>query len=229
MMNKILIILGLLVINVSCVNAADLSVEQAIQQKISDIGTQLLNTNKIDKRVVFVYSDLDKQKILDVDKAIPSGQVIVYRNIYRAIEDDNELAAALAREIIVAVKSQKGVCGGTLTALQIKAAPKKYEIVGDKRAVDYMVKAGYNPVALITYINKTVPQKRHDFISNKNLASRRLAIIYEYIYTKYPYYLANNEYINNKHYQNFLLNSVSNRRLLEEKIQSGSTKKIHYE
>ena len=93
-MNKILIILGLLVINVSCVNAADLSVEQAIQQKISDIGAQLLNTNKIDKRVVFVYSDLDKQKFLDVDKAIPSGQVIVYRNIYKAIEDDNKLAAA---------------------------------------------------------------------------------------------------------------------------------------
>ena len=92
-----------------------------------------------------------------------------------------------------------------------------------------MVKAGFNPLGLITYINKTVPQKRHDLISNKNLASKRLAIVYEYIYTKYPYYLKNNEYINNKHYQNFLLTSQNNRRLLEEKMQSGSKKTLNYE
>ena len=56
---------------------------------------------------------------------------------------------------------------------RIKAAPKKFEIVADKIAVDYMVKAGYNPIALITFIQKTVPQKRYDTISTKNLTSKR--------------------------------------------------------
>ncbi len=56
-----------------------------------------------------------------------------------------------------------------------------------------------------------------------------MAIVYEYIYNNYPYYLANNPYINNINYQNFLLNSVANRAKLKEKIQTGSTKRIKYD
>ena len=80
-----------------------------------------------------------------------------------------------------------------------------------------MVKAGYNPIALITFIQKTVPQKRYDTISTKNLTSKRLAHIYEYIYTKYPYY------------QNFLLTSQNNRRMLEEKVKNNSREILKYE
>ncbi len=200
-----------------------------IQNRIDNVGTNILNANKIENRIIFVYSQEEKQNILDMDTMLESGQVIIYKNIYKSIDDDNELAAGLARGIVTASKSFDGIWGGTLTALQIKVSPKKFEIVADKCAVDYMVRAGYNPIALIIYINKTAPQKRHDLLSNKNLASKRLAIIYEYIYTKYPYFLANNEYINNKYYQNFLLTSIYNRKLLEEKIKTGSIKKLKYE
>ena len=92
-----------------------------------------------------------------------------------------------------------------------------------------MVKAGYNPIALITFINKAFPQHYQDVISNKNLTSKRLAVIYEYIYTKYPYYLANNEYFENPHYQNFLLNSAYNRKLLETKVKNKSRENLKYE
>lgn len=128
----------------------------------------------------------------------------MYQDYYRQIADDNELAAYLAREISNASRTFDGIGNGWLTAVQIKAAPKKFETVADKRAVDFMVKAGYNPIALITFINKAFPQQYQDFISNKNLTSKRLALIYEYIYTKYPYFLANNEYLENPNYQNFL-------------------------
>ena len=71
---------------------------------------------------------------------------------------------------------------------------------------------------------------KEDVISAlQNLASKRLAIIYEYIYTKYPYFLANNAYIENEHYQNFLLSSQENRRMLQEKIKTGSKKELKYE
>lgn len=203
--------------------------EQQIQQRINDIGYNILNSNQINNRVVFIYSEDEKQSILDLDKALASGQVIVYQPVYKASETEDELAAGIARGITLAERSQKGFWGGTLSALQMRAAPKKYEIVADKIAVDYMVRAGYNPVGLIIYINKTTPQKRHDLISNKNLASKRLAIVYEYIYTKYPYFLANNPYLNNKYYQNFLLTSENNRKLLEEKVKTGSNKTLHYE
>ena len=39
---------------------------------------------------------------------------------------------------------------------------KKYEEKADKRAVDYMVKAGYNPVAYITVGNKIFNRERYD-------------------------------------------------------------------
>lgn len=203
--------------------------EQSIQNRINEIGTQILNANKIGGRIIFVYDKDAKDTILKMDTTVTSRQSVMFREYYKFISDDNELAAYLAREISNAQRTFDGIGNGWLTAVQIKAAPKKFEMVADKRAVDYMVKAGYNPLALITFINKAFPQHYQDLISNKNLTSKRLAHIYEYIYTKYPYFITNNEYLQNPYYQNFLLNSVENRRLLEEKIKSGSKEKLKYE
>ena len=202
---------------------------QTIQSRIDDCGSKILNSNKIEKRVVFVYSDADKSGLLEVDKDLTRRQVVVYAGKYKFVDSEDELAAVLSREIAIAARTYDGIFNGSLRALQIKAAPKKFEIVADKTAVDYMVKAGYNPLGLITYIQKTSPQRRFDMISNKNLTSKRLAMIYEYIYTKYPYFLVNNTYLDNVHYQNFLLTSVENRRLLHEKIKNHSKGKVKYE
>ena len=133
------------------------------------------------------------------------------------------------RGIVTAQRSYMGAMNGYSSAVKIKAAPKKFEMVSDKIAVDYMVKAGFNPLGLITLIHKSCPQKRFDRFSNKNLTSKRLAVIYEYIYTKYPYFLANNTYLENEHYQNFLLTSQHNRKLLYEKIKTGSKEELNYE
>ena len=135
----------------------------------------------------------------------------------------------MARDIALAQRTYNGVFRGFLRTVQIKAAPKKFEIIADKTAVDYMVKAGYNPLALITYMQKTDPQRRYMPFGTKNLVSVRQAIIYEYIYTKYPYFLVENAYIDNPHYQNFLLTSIENRKLLEQKIKTGSIKELKYE
>ena len=202
---------------------------QTIQSRIDDCGSKILNSNKIEKRVVFVYSDADKSGLLEVDKDLTRRQVVVYAGKYKFVDSEDELAAVLSREIAIAARTYDGMFNGSLRALQIKAAPKKFEIVADKIAVDYMVKAGYNPLGLITYIQKTSPQRRFDMISNKNLTSKRLAMIYEYIYMKYPYFLVNNTYLDNVHYQNFLLTSVENRRLLHEKIKNHSKGKVKYE
>lgn len=202
---------------------------QSIQQRIDDIGSKILNANSIEQKVVFVCTEQDKKSKLKIESTLTDRQVIVYQNDYKFIDSDDELAAFLSRGILYAMKSYRGAFNGYLSALQIKAAPKKFEIVADKRAVDFMVKAGYNPLGLITFIQKSEPQKRFDKVGTKNLASKRLAIIYEYIYTKYPYYLQNNTYLKNEHYQNFLLTSESNRQLLLQKIKSGSKKELNYE
>ena len=198
-----------------------------IQTRISEIGYKILNANKIEKRMAFVYNKKDK-----LFKGVPEltkRQIIIYEKSIQFASTDEEIAAYLAREICKTVQSYTGAFRGFVTSAQIKAAPKKYEIFFDKIAVDYLVMAGYNPLALITFINKSYPQKRYDLISTHNLTSKRLANIYEYIYTKYPYYLKHNEYLTNEAYQNFLLTSLENRSKLHEKIKSGSKEKIKYE
>jgi predicted Zn-dependent protease len=95
--------------------------------------------------------------------------------------------------------------------------------------VDFLVTAGYNPLALITFLHKSEPQKRFDRFSAHNLTSKRLANIYEYIYKRYPSYLVNNEYINDETYQHFLLSSVENRRKLYKHISTKSKGKVDYE
>lgn len=200
-----------------------------IQSRINDIGTNLLNCGKVQKRVVFAYNELDKKRLLDMYRELTSRQVVIYGKAYENTEDDNELAAMLAREISYIVKSYHGMWGGRIDSMQIMLGSKKFEIVADKRAVDYMVKAGYNPLGLITYINKTCPQKRSDRISRHNLTSKRLAQIYEYITYKYPEFLDDGEYEDNKYFQNFLLTSLKNRSMLNEKIRTKSTKELKYE
>lgn len=226
-MKKILLLLSFLFFTQPVF--AILSEENAIQTRIDSVGVNLLNNNKIQKRIVFTYDKATKKKALSLDKTLTKRQVIIYDGLYQNIQTDDELAAMLAREISIAVKSYSGMWGGAIDTAQTALGSKKFETVADKRAVDYMVKAGYNPLALIVFINKTCPQRRQDRFGRHNLTSKRLARIYEYITYKYPEYLENNSYVQNKYYQNFLLNSVENRKKLEEKIRTNSSEEIKYE
>ena len=207
-------------------NEENLAQKNSIQTRIDKTGTKILNANKLNKRVVFTYDNESKEGVLNSTKTLTKRQVIIYGETYKYIETDDELAAYIAREIPAAIRSYEGLGDGWLSSIKIKAAPKKYELVFDKMAVDYMVKAGYNPIGLIILINKTCPQARQDKFSSKNLASKRLAHIYERIYTKYPYFLRNNSYLYNDYYQNFLLTSQENRKKLEEKIKAKDLKQV---
>ncbi len=198
-----------------------------IQNRISEIGLKLLNANKIDKRIVFAYTKDDK--LIKGEPSLTKRQIVIYKEGLKYVTDDNELAGMLSREICKALESYLGPVRGFVGSAQIKAAPKKYEIFFDKRAVDLMVMAGYNPIGLITYINKSAPQKRYDIFSSHNLTSKRLAYIYEYIYTKYPIFLKENEYINTQAYQNFLLTSMENRKKFQDKTEKGYKNELKYE
>ena len=215
---------------VFAVDDKDLIEQNSIQTRINNVGTKILNSKKLEKRVTFAYDENGKKSLLKEDKAITKRQVVVFGEAYKNIETDDELAAYIAREIPAAIRSYEGLGDGWLSSIKMKAAPKKYELVFDKLAVDYMVKAGYNPLGLITFINKTCPQARQDKFSGSNLTSKRLAYIYERIYTQYPTYLVKNTYINNECYQNFLLTSQENRKKVAEKAKSPmTTKDLKYE
>lgn len=200
-----------------------------VQNYIDSVGYSLLTSNKIDKRMVFVYSEQDKKSYDLTDKTLSRRQILVYQNLIRHVADKNELAACLAVDVAKATLSYDGFARGLVTAVQMKSAPKKYQLLYDKLAVDLMVGAGYNPVAMITYLNKVGDQKRFAFAFTNNKTSVRLANIYEYVYTKYPQYLAKNSYLETDTYQHFLLSSENNRRKFQEKIKNNSKKRLKYE
>lgn len=231
-MKKILLLIYSLffILPVFANNESTLIEENSIYTQINNIGTKILNSNKIEKRIIFVYDKRSKLEVLKNTDSLTKRQIVLYQDYYKFIETDDELAAYIAREIPVALRSYDGIASGWLSSIKIKAAPKKYELVFDKFAIDYMVKAGYNPIGLITFINKSCPQKRQDTFSSNNLTSKRLAHIYEYIFINHPSFLAKNTYIENEYYQNFLLTSQENRRKLQEKIESQNwNKRIKYE
>ena len=198
-----------------------------IQKRINSIGFEILNANKIDNHITFLYDP--KDKLIKGVSTLTKRQIAFYDKYIFSLENDDEIAAMLAEQISNADRTFQDGLGSFASMVQIKLAPKKFEILADKRAVDYMVKAGYNPIGLITFINKTYPQAKQEFVSGHNLTSKRLMYIYEKIAISYPQYLVNNEYQDNPYYQNFLLNSIENRQKLKEKIRTHSIKVIKYD
>lgn len=229
-MKKIITLAALLFLLCSNVYAATSEIingdsVQKIQNRIDKIGFRLLNYNGIEKRTVF---DFDTRNNKNAYSRSTDRQIVLYRGLYNRLESDDEIAAVLAHEISHSVDSYNGIFRGVFTSWSYAFAPKKYEYKADKKAVDYLVNAGYNPVSLIVVMNKAFPQGRYDWYSTHPLTSRRMMEIYEYIYKKYPEYLANNVYKENIYYQNFLLTSKENRAKFQKKIESNSKRSVNY-
>lgn len=201
--------------------------DKEIQNHITEIGYKLLNASKVDVRMAFVYKG--KSGKFKKDPSLSKRQIYIYDDTLTFAKNDAELAAYIARQICKTAESYNSIFNGKLSSIQVKSAPKKYEIFFDKRAIDFLVVAGYNPLALITFLHKSEPQRRFDKISAHNKISKRLAYIYEYIYMKYPSFLVNNEYLNDETYQHFLLSSIENRRKLYKKLSTRYKGKVDYE
>ena len=228
-MKKILLLFIFLCLqNVVFASNADLiSNEQItkIQRHIDEVGFNLLNSNGIEQRTVF---NLNTKRIKNAASHTNDGEIVIYRDLYNRLSSVDELAFVLGHEISHSVDSYEGIFRGYFSYFTQSFSPKKYEYKADKRAVDYMVQAGYNPVAGIIVMNKCFGQNRYDWYSTHPLTSRRMMEMYEYIYKKYPEYLANNSYKNNLYYQNFLLTSKENRAKFQKKIQSNSKASLKY-
>ena len=222
------LIIFILISVVQPVFAWDVKTTDELQTRMNSVGFRILNTNRIEKR--FTFMAINRVYTRDFWSDVSSVNRIVWIKpvVIPYIDSDDELAAILSHSLAHGTDTYDGVLRGYVSILNYWVAPNKYDMKADKTAVDYMVNAGYNPLALITIMNKIGKQYRYDIFSNHTLVSRRMMMIYEYIYTKYPSILVDNEYKDNIYYQNFLLTSRNNRMKLLEKVKSGSTKKVNY-
>ena len=208
--------------------AWDVKTTDDLQTRMNSVGFRILNSNRIDKRFTFMAINRVYTRDFWTDVSSVNRTIWVKPVVIPYIDSDDELAAVLSHSIAHGVDSYEGVLRGYISILNYWVAPNKYDLKADKMAVDYMVNADYNPLALITILNKIGKQYRYDVLSNHTLVSRRMMLIYEYIYTKYPHILVENEYKDNLYYQNFLLISRDNRMKLLNKIQTNSKSKIKY-
>ena len=227
-MRKIIFVLVLLVGMMLPTFAWDVETEAQLQKRMNEVGFNILNSNRIEKRMIFMVINRVYTRDRWADVSSVNRTVWIKPTILPYIDSDDELAGILAHQISHGVDTYDGLLRGYLSILSYWVAPNKYDLLADKRAVDYMVNAGYNPLAYIVILNKIMQQYRYDIFSNHTLVTRRMMLIYEYIYHKYPYILADNEYKDNIYYQNFLLVSRNNRLKLQGKLESGSSKKINY-
>ena len=221
-MKKIILSLALMIALIPCTNAYSyeseiISVDRLtkINKRIDEIGFRILNSNGIEKRTTFNYST---KKVKNAYSKHSNREIVMFEGLYIKLSSDDEIAAILAHEISHSVDSYQGILRGYFSNLSYYLSPKKYELKADKRAVDYLVNAGYNPVAIIVTLNKIAPQTRYEWCSTHPLTSRRLEDIYEYIYKKYPEYLVNNVYKENPYYQNFLLTSKQARAKFQNRV-----------
>lgn len=156
------------------------------EQKLYEVGSRILNRNNTPKRVTF-YLNKSPLKSINAYTSYSDKGVYVYPELLNYIDNDDELAAILSHEIAHAMDYYDGF--GKLIVMKFNS--KAYEYKADEKGIDYMVKAGYNPIAMITVMNKIGGESIFDWgtFTTHPKTSARLMKDYEYIYKKYPSYL----------------------------------------
>ena len=208
-MKKILVLLGVLLIG-SCSFAEEILVIKNVnmsnfwrkkgidEEKVLQVGQRIMISNRIPKRVpIFVDSHKDT---INAYSSTYDKRVTIYAGMFLYMDNDDELAYILSHEIAHSVEAY----GGMIKYLAINANSKKYEQKADLNGIDYMVKAGYDPIAAITMGNKIFgePVREWGFTYTHPKGSKRLLDMYKYIYVKYPQYL-NSPYTQTASYKNF--------------------------
>ena len=221
-MKKFILCLMLFVMGANISFGADVMVNFSdtikYHKKIMEIGFRILNSNEIEHRMTFYY---DPGKTVNAYANGSNKQIVLYRGLRPYFDDDNEVAAILSHEIAHGMDFYQGYWRRVSMAIHSKA----YERKADKKAIDYMVNAGYNPVAMIIILNKICEEPSWFEVNYTHpIGSERLSYVYEYIYAKYPAYLVDNDYKNNLYYQNFLLTTKKEREIIRKKYSYKVTK-----
>ena len=164
------------------------------QQTVNKIGASVAGADK--NLSAFDKIEAKADKMLDEANAMAELNQSGRDNTVENLKDkytvsspavDDELAAILSHEIAHDMDFYDGF--GKLIVMKFNS--KAYEYKADEIGIDYMVKAGYNPIAMITIMNKIGGESIFDWgtFTSHPKTSSRLMKDYEYIYKKYPSYL----------------------------------------
>lgn len=197
-MRKILILGLMLMFNIAYA-ATDWNSEAALK-RVNAIGTKLLKANNVNYDIEFKVSDeADINAYANLDK-----EIYVYRGLLEYVDNDEELAGVIGHEmghIINGHCAKQGVLnvgiavvanmitknetanavGQTLAANKIS---RNDEFEADITGVDLMTKAGYNPLAMVSLLNK-ISGNYIDILQTHPSGEKRILNVYNYVEYNY--------------------------------------------
>lgn len=181
------------------------------EQKVLTVGTKIINANKLSKRIPLRVGR--NMKVINASSAMTHKTVVIYTGILPYFDNDDELAFVVSHEIAHSLDCYDGL--GKWLAMILNS--KQYEYKADLIGVDLMVKAGYNPIAAITTMNKAFPETYFDFgiLSSHPRTSKRIFEVYKYIYKKYPTFL-NSDMVHNVNYVNFTYSAEKDIKMFQQ-------------
>lgn len=167
------------------------------QEKVSMVTKKLIIKNQFNKRAPVIVTS--NKEVNAVTNPL-TRKIEIYSGLLGLIDNDDELAFIIGHEMAHAVESYQGPLKVLITLWN----SKNYEYKSDLKSVDYMVKAGYDPISAIIILNKfgAEPVSDWGFLSSHPKSSKRLLAMYKYIYKKYPQYLTS-EKTKDAYYLNF--------------------------
>jgi predicted Zn-dependent protease len=183
--------------------------EEQQNNAVKRIGTSLLSASKIpaSRQVSFLVVQKDEVNAY-TDQ---NNNVVVYRGILPYLEQEDELAFIIAHELghveqyhVIRGMFRSGILSvltsfigtatktGNLSGVAGNMAYKKFsrndEFKADKRGIDYLVTAGYNPLASISVLYK-IGSNYMDIWADHPSTEKRITKDYLYIQTNYPQYI----------------------------------------
>ncbi len=184
--------------------------KQTMTKRINDICDRLLEENKIS---IKVWMRLKKTSKVNA-YANMSREIVIYSGLVKICENDDELAGVIAHELghllnshvykLNAVNSIANLSLQVASEVPIVALPaallykvgfRKWmrmdEFESDATAVDLLVGAGYNPLGMVSILQKISGEKYADFLSTHPSGEKRTVYIYDYIAKAYPQFIEN--------------------------------------
>ena len=154
-------------------------------EKVISVARKLIHDNELRRAPIMVEKTW---RAVNASTNTYTKSILVSTSILPYIDNDDELAFVVGHELAHAQEAY----GGALKLISMSYNSKKYEYKSDLKAIDYMVKSGYNPIAGIIVGDKIFDEPLWDwgFTYTHPKGSKRLMEMYEYIYKKYPSYLS---------------------------------------
>ena len=184
------------------------SQKQTMTRRINDICDRLLERNKISTKVTMKLRKTSKVNAY----ANMGREIVVFSGLIKICENDDELAGVIAHELGHLVNAHvyklNAVNAVAYTTLQVAnevpvvAVPaaliysvgfKKWmrmdEYEADITSVDLLVGAGYNPLGMLSILQKITGEKYIDFLKTHPSGEKRALYIYDYIAHTYPEFI----------------------------------------